>query len=105
MSDLGCLHKCGNGMFLQFKTVEDLLSDERFEKETKGLKIDLKKNRWRYITPGGYIQSKEWSELGKAKKYDNKFIQLVFNIKDNKQLTDAFSTASHFYSGNEDRGW
>ncbi|MFT5360131.1 MAG: hypothetical protein ACI88L_000613 [Candidatus Paceibacteria bacterium] len=104
ISNIGCLHKCGNGMYLQFTAVEDLLNDEKFEKETKGLKIDIEKNRWRYITQGGYCQNKDWSEIGETNKRDNKFVQLIFNTKDKEQLIKAFSTASHFYSSNEDRG-
>lgn len=103
LSNLGCLHKCGNGMFLEFKMVEDLFKEFKGSKEA--LEIDTENKKWRYITPGGYIQPKDWSKFGKAETYGDKFVQLVFDITDLEQLEKAFSTASHFYSNKDNRGW
>ena len=101
MKNLCCLHKCPNGLWLELAKVEELI--EKNKVAQKSLEIDIQNRKWRYINQDNYIQSKDWNKIGQESS-DEKFVQLVFNLTDFRQLKNAFSIASHFYSSNDNRG-
>lgn len=98
LEQLCCLHLCPNGYFLELAKVHELI--KKNEDVKKSLAIDLANKKWKYSDKYGPLKQK-WAPIGEPLNCDKYFVKLVFDPTDFKQLTEAFSLASHFYSQNE----
>ncbi len=98
LNQLYCLHLCPNGLFLELAKVQDLVKKNK--DVNKSLEIDLINKKWKYSDKYGPVKQ-DWADIGKSLNWDKYFVKLVFDPTDFRQLTNAFSMASHFYTNNE----